>query len=157
MAPFALTAMWGSILPEAIPAWLAPSSIRGVASANSGLAQAVARAHTWSHRLSAKPVVFCCLDVNPAKLARTVLSVRLATIAQGLDYAACAPWSANLAHLVQCVRAAQLAIGSAQRIAPFVLLLAPLVTPQELTASLAKQVISSTELFVTLVRPSRIA
>ena len=140
MAPFAFLVMWGSTLQEAIPAWLATSSIRVAASANSGLVQAVARAHIWYHRLSAKPVVLLYLDANPAIIARTVLSVPLATITQGawrLTHVACAPQSVNLAHQPQYVPAAKLAIGSVQPIAPFVLLLALLVTPQELTASLA--------------------
>ena len=160
MALFALLVMWGSTLQEAMPAWLATSSIRGATSANSGLAQVVARAHIWSHRLSVKPVVLLCLDANPAIIARTVLSVPLATITQGargLAHVACAPQNVNLAHQPQYVPAAKLAIGSVQPIAPSVLLLVLLVIPQEPTVSLARLATSSMGIPVIHARPSRIA
>ena len=64
----------------------------------------------------------------------------LATITQGawgLAHVVYAPHNVNPAHLPQYAPVAKLAIGSAQPIAHFALLLALLVTPQELTASLA--------------------
>ena len=140
MAPFALLVLWGSTLQEATYAWLAPSSTRGAAIASSGLEQTVARVHTWYHRLSVKPVVILCRDASPAILAQNAPYVLLATITQGargLAHVVYAPQSVNPAHLPQYAPVAKLAIGSVQPIAHFALLLALLVTPQELTASLA--------------------
>ena len=76
---------------------------------------------------------------------------------RGLAHAARAPQNANLAHQTRFAQAAQLVIGLVQLIAPSVLLLALLVTPQELTAFLVQMVISSMGTPVIHAQPSRIA